>query len=63
MASVVRLRVAVEAPRHTALEPLLSYTSEQTLPPGTLINVPLGRREVCAIVWDEGDGGADPASL
>ena len=50
----MRLNIAVDAPRHTALESLLSYESERPLPPGTLVNVPLGRREVSGIVWDSG---------
>jgi primosomal protein N' (replication factor Y) len=46
-----RLAVAVEAPRHAGLSSLLDYTSEQPLAPGTLVRVPLGRREVPGIVW------------
>ncbi len=30
---------------------VLDYLSEQTLAPGTLVRVPLGRREVAGIVW------------
>ena len=45
------LRVAVEAPRHSALDAPLSYASEQPLAPGTLVRVPLGRRDVPGIVW------------
>jgi primosomal protein N' (replication factor Y) len=48
-----RLSVAVEAPRHSAVGGLLDYTSEQPLAPGTLIRVPLGRREVPGVVWDQ----------
>ena len=33
----------------------LSYTSETELPAGTLVRVPLGRREVTGIVWDDAD--------
>jgi primosomal protein N' (replication factor Y) len=50
-----RVAVAVEAPRHAALGAstgLLDYTSERPLAPGTLVRVPLGRREVAGIVWD-----------
>jgi primosomal protein N' (replication factor Y) len=47
-----RLSVAVETPRHSAVGGLLDYTSEQPLAPGTLIRVPLGRREVPGVVWD-----------
>ena len=44
--------MAVEAPRHASLGALLDYTSEQPLTPGTLLRVPLGRREVPALAWD-----------
>ena len=40
------LAVAVETPRHSSVGGLLDYASEQPLPPGTLVRVPLGRREV-----------------
>jgi primosomal protein N' (replication factor Y) (superfamily II helicase) len=46
-----RVTVAVEAPQHAALGTLLDYASEQPLAPGTLVRVPLGRREVPGIVW------------
>ena len=48
----VTVSVAVEAPRHASLGSLLDYTSELPLIPGTLLRVPLGRREVPALVWD-----------
>ena len=51
MPEPIRLRVAVEAPQHTGLSAPLDYTSEHPLPPGTLVRVPLGRREVPGIVW------------
>jgi primosomal protein N' (replication factor Y) (superfamily II helicase) len=47
----VRLRVAVDAPQHTGLAAPLDYSSERPLPPGTLVSVPFGRREVAGIVW------------
>ena len=31
---------------------LLSYASDRPLPPGTLVRVPLGNREVLGVVWD-----------
>ncbi len=49
---LLTLSVAVEAPRHASLGSLLDYTSEQPLPPGTLVRVPLGRRDVPGLVWD-----------
>ena len=46
--------VAVEAPRHTSIgATLLSYACERPLAPGTLLRVPLGRREVTGIVWGQ----------
>jgi primosomal protein N' (replication factor Y) len=49
--------VALDAPRHAGLGALLDYASEQALTAGTLLRVPLGRREVAGVVWD-----ADPAA-
>ena len=59
------LAVAVELPRHSALGGVLDYTSERTLAPGTLLRVPLGRREVPGIAWGRatGDAGAAPGGL
>ena len=54
----MRLQVAVDAPQHTGLVAPLDYTSERPLAPGTLVNVPLGRRRVLGIVWP-GSAGAD----
>jgi primosomal protein N' (replication factor Y) len=56
------LAVAVETPRHSAVGGLLTYTSERPLPPGTLVRVPLGRRNVAGIVWRPAeDSGSSPA--
>jgi primosomal protein N' (replication factor Y) len=46
-----KLRVAVDAPQHSGLIAPLDYSSEHLLSPGTLVTVPLGRREVAGIVW------------
>ena len=56
-----RLAVAVEMPRHSALDGLLDYTSERALAPGTLLRVPLGRREVPGIAWGPAASRADAA--
>jgi primosomal protein N' (replication factor Y) len=62
MPAPVTLAVAVETPRHSGVADLLSYQSEQTLAPGTLLRVPLGRREVPGIVWERSTAsGPDPA--
>lgn len=58
------IAVAVETPRHTRVSGLLDYASEQPLPPGTLLRVPLGRREVPGLVWARAaDAGAPPPEL
>ncbi|AVO49694.1 primosomal protein N' [Melaminivora suipulveris] len=46
------LPVAVNTPAHSGVGDLLSYASSAPLPPGTLVRVPLGAREVLGIVWD-----------
>ena len=51
MPDELRVRVAVEAPQHTGISAPLDYTSEQALAPGTMVRVPLGRREVVGLVW------------
>jgi primosomal protein N' (replication factor Y) (superfamily II helicase) len=48
-----KVHVVVPTPAHSALGASLSYRSELPLAPGTLVRVPLGRREVCGVVWDE----------
>ena len=58
-----RLRVAVDAPQHTGLTAPLDYESEQTLSPGTLVSVPLGRREVAGIVWGGGPDAGPGVAL
>ncbi len=58
--------VAVETPRHAGVGALLDYTSERPLAPGTLLRVPLGRREVPGLVWDAAtlaNGRPAPAQL
>jgi primosomal protein N' (replication factor Y) len=49
--SAARVQVVVEAPRHAALSEALDYQNETALPAGTLVRVPLGRREVAGLVW------------
>ena len=46
------VQVAVNTPSHSGVDDLLDYTSTQPLAPGTLVRVPLGRREVLGVVWD-----------
>lgn len=47
------VHVAVHTPSHSAVGGLLSYASAAPLPPGTLVRVPLGARELLGVVWDE----------
>ncbi len=44
--------VVVPTPAHSAIAGPLSYISELPLVAGTLVRVPLGRREVLGVVWD-----------
>ncbi|MBY0234276.1 MAG: DEAD/DEAH box helicase family protein, partial [Burkholderiaceae bacterium] len=61
---MVRLRVAVDTPQHSGLTGPLDYLSPQPLAPGSLVRVPLGRRELMGIVWPgEPSGDTDPALL
>jgi primosomal protein N' (replication factor Y) len=58
-----RLEVVVPTPAHSGLGGPLSYLSELPLPPGTLVRVPLGRRELLGVVWDsDGPAGAEHPS-
>lgn len=47
-----QIHVVVPTPAHSQLAGALSYRSELPLTPGTLVRVPLGKREVCGVVWD-----------
>ena len=44
--------VAVDTPAHASLGPVLSYRHTALLPVGTLVRVPLGKRETLGVVWD-----------
>jgi primosomal protein N' (replication factor Y) len=62
-----RCQVAVQTPAHSAVGGLLSYTHTEALPPGTLVRVPLGQRELLGVVWDDDVPGLseppEPAAL
>ena len=63
-----RLRVLVDLPRHSRLDAVLDYLAPDPWPAGTLVRVPLGKREVCGIVWGaaedpEGGEGEDAPVL
>jgi primosomal protein N' (replication factor Y) len=53
------LHVVVPTPAHSTVAGPLSYASPAPLAPGALVRVPLGRREVCGVVWDPPPGGGD----
>jgi len=63
MPELHRLRVAVETPQHTGLGAPLDYTSKHLLTPGTLVRVPLKRRDVPGIVWTGTSDGAVAGEL
>ena len=46
------LPVLVHIPAHSQVARPLVYRSESALPPGTLVRVPLGQRELLGVVWD-----------
>ena len=54
----VRIRVAVEAPQHSGISAPLDYLASVDLPPGSLVRVPLGKREMLGVVWP-GESDAD----
>jgi primosomal protein N' (replication factor Y) (superfamily II helicase) len=49
--AALTVRVAVDAPQHSGLNAPLDYASEQALASGTLVRVPLGKRELLGVVW------------
>ena len=58
-----RLAVLVQTPVHSQMAGPLTYTCDLVLAPGTLVRVPLGKRELLGVVWDAADatsaGAAD----
>jgi primosomal protein N' (replication factor Y) len=61
------LCVLVQTPAHASLGSVLSYRSESPLPAGTLVRVPLGKRETLGVVWDatsaQATGELDPGKI
>jgi primosomal protein N' (replication factor Y) len=45
------VRVAVEAPQYSGISGPLDYLAQQELVPGSLVRVPLGKRELLGVVW------------
>ena len=59
-----RVRVAVEAPQHSGISGPLDYLAEQELIAGSLVHVPLGKRELLGVVWPgDSDQDTPPAAL
>ena len=52
------LSVLVHTPAHSQVDGPLTYRSELALSPGTLVRVPLGKREILGVVWDAPSGDA-----
>jgi primosomal protein N' (replication factor Y) len=46
------LGIVVATPAHSNVAGALTYASESPLAPGTLVRVPLGKREVLGVVWE-----------
>ena len=59
--SGIVISVAVEAPQHSGLVGALHYLSERPLAPGSLLRVPLGKRELLGIVWHGDAQAPEPA--
>ncbi|MFO6420363.1 primosomal protein N' [Hylemonella sp. W303a] len=60
------LPILVPTPAHSKIHlagGMLSWLSEQALPPGTLVRVPLGKREVLGIVWDRSAEALDTPAV
>ncbi len=52
--------VLVQTPAHSRIGGALSYQSEQPLAAGSLVRVPLGRRETLGVVWDAASTAGEP---
>ncbi|MES2511674.1 MAG: primosomal protein N' [Pseudomonadota bacterium] len=53
------LDIVVAAPAHSAIAGPLTYQSDSPLTPGALVRVPLGRREVLGVVWQNREGSGE----
>ena len=53
------LQIVVAAPAHSAIAGPLTYRSEFSLTLGTLVRVPLGKREVLGVVWGNATNSGD----
>lgn len=62
------MSVVLPTPAHSRLPEVLSYRHSAALPPGTLVRVPLGARELLGVVWQaesvtDEDIHIEPATL
>ena len=55
--------MAVETPQHSGLGQPLDYLASEPLAPGTLVRVPLGRRDVPGLVWPGASAPEAPDGL
>ncbi|MET1115407.1 MAG: primosomal protein N' [Comamonas sp.] len=53
MTALFPVQIALQMPAHSAVGHLLTYAASTRLAPGTLVRVPLGRREMLGVVWDD----------
>ncbi len=60
LAMSCRLSVLIQTPAHSGLSGPLTYLSDEALPPGTLVRVPLGTRETLGVVWDTPPSSLEP---
>ena len=58
-----RVRVLVDTPQHSGLTGPLDYACGMALPAGALVRVPLGRRVVTGVVWEEPAGAQAPQDV
>ncbi len=61
-------QVLIHTPAYSQMAGALTYLSDASLPPGTLVRVPLGQRELLGVVWqasppDAAHSTLDPAKL
>jgi len=52
LAEPCQVSVLVHTPAYSQMAGALTYLSDQPLPAGTLVRVPLGQRELLGVVWD-----------
>lgn len=58
-----QITVLLNTPAHSQMAETLSYLSPVDLPVGTLVRVPLGSREVLAVVWESAHNSAPDSSV